>query len=62
MYYGEKLLIFRAEHNLSQAKLAEILGVNINMISRYERGENEPSAKNKLAQEMKMKEWSERNV
>jgi transcriptional regulator with XRE-family HTH domain len=55
--YGIKLLEFRAKHLLSQTRLAEILGVGINMVHRYESGKNEPSNVNKLIFEKKMKEW-----
>lgn len=34
----------RARLNLSQADVANAIGIHVNMISRYESGENEPSA------------------
>lgn len=60
MFYGEKLLNFRAKNNLSQEKLSLILGVSINMIHRYEKGLNEPSQMRKVRYGNKMKEWEER--
>lgn len=57
MEYSKKLLEFRAKHNLTQTQLAEILGVGVNMIHRYETQKNEPTEKNKIVFENKMKEW-----
>lgn len=57
MEYSKKLLEFRAKHSLNQTQLAEILGVNIYMIHRYETNKSEPSAVNKIRFETKMKEW-----
>ena len=59
MEYSKKLLEFRAKHSLNQTQLAEILGVTLNMIHRYERGLSQPSAVNKIRFENKMKEWEE---
>ena len=57
--YGITLLEFRAKHLLTQTQLAEILGVNVNMIYRYETRKSEPSRVNKIIFENKMKEWEE---
>ena len=62
MNYGKILLEFRAKHLLTQTQLAEILGVGLNMVHRYETQKNEPTEKNKIVFENKMKEWEERNV
>lgn len=57
--YGITLLEFRAKHLITQAELAEILGVGVNMIHRYETRKNEPSQVNKIVFENKMREWEE---
>jgi transcriptional regulator with XRE-family HTH domain len=44
MEFKDRLKQLRAEKNLSQAKLAESIGVHVTNISRYERGENKPTA------------------
>ena len=59
MNYGITLLEFRAKHLITQAELAEILGVGVNMIHRYETRKSEPSQVNKIVFENKMKEWEE---
>ena len=59
MGYGKILLDFRAKHNLTQTALSDILGVSLCMIHRYENGSAEPTAKNKIVYENKMKEWEE---
>ena len=55
--YGVTLLEFRAKHSLTQTQLAKILGVGFNMVHRYETDKNQPTNKNKIAFENKMKEW-----
>lgn len=57
MDYGKLLLEFRAKHDLTQTQLANILGVTLNMVHRYETGTNNPSEVNKIRFEKKMKEW-----
>jgi transcriptional regulator with XRE-family HTH domain len=57
MNFGNKLLEFRARHNLSQKQTADIVGVSYEMISQYETGKYNPTAKNKIIFENKMKEW-----
>lgn len=57
MKYGEQLLDFRAKHNLSQEKMAKILGVSKYMIFRYENEISRPHPKNLIRFENKMKEW-----
>jgi transcriptional regulator with XRE-family HTH domain len=57
--YGIILLEFRAKHLLTQTQLANILGVSLNMIHRYENRKSEPTNKNKIVFENKMKEWEE---
>ena len=39
MKIGERLLLYRAEHKLSQRQLGEIIGESINTIHRCERGD-----------------------
>ena len=57
--YGITLLEFRAKHLLTQTQLADILGVGLSMIHRYETRKSEPSQVNKIIFENKMKEWEE---
>lgn len=60
MNFGIVLLEFRAKHLLTQTQLADILGVTINMIHRYENKKSEPTQVNKIKFENKMKEWEEK--
>ena len=55
--YGETLLQFRAKHNLTQKQLADIIGVGVVMVCRYECGISKPTSVNKIRFENKMKEW-----
>ena len=57
MEYGKKMLEFRAKHNLTQTKLANILGVNTNMVHRYEVGKNKPTSVNQIRFDKKMEEY-----
>ena len=57
MDYGEILLDFRARHNLTQTQLAELLGVTVFMVYRYEKHINKPSMVNRIKFDYKMKEW-----
>ena len=43
MEFKERLKKIRTEKGLSQSKLADIVGVHVTNISRYERGENKPT-------------------
>ena len=58
--YGVTLLEFRAKHCLTQTQLANILGVTLNMVHRYEKAKSEPKDVNKIIFENKMKEWEEK--
>lgn len=58
--YGITLLEFRAKHLLTQTQLAHILGVNLNMVHRYETQKSEPTQVNRIIFENKMKEWEEK--
>ena len=60
MNYGITLLEFRAKHLLTQIQLADILGVDINTVYRTENRKTEPSKRNKIIFENKMKEWEEK--
>ena len=60
MDFSKNLLEFRAKHNLTQTQTAEILGIKVNMICRYEKETNKPTAKNKIMYENKMKEWEKK--
>ena len=44
MEFKDRLKQIRTEKKLSQVKLAELVGVHVTNISRYERGENKPTA------------------
>lgn len=57
MGFDKMLLQFRAKHNLTQAQLAEILGVATNTVHRLESDKNKPTKRNEIAYESKMKEW-----
>lgn len=60
MDFGKKLLEFRAKYSLSQKQTSEIVGVSYEMISQYENGKYNPTARNKIIFENKMKEWEEK--
>lgn len=55
--YGITLLEFRAKHLLTQKQLADILGVDVNTVYRTENKKTEPSQRNKIIYENKMREW-----
>ena len=59
MEYGERLLQFRAKHELTQRQLAQVLKVGHNMVFRYEKGITNPSARNKIIYEKRLREWEE---
>ena len=59
MGFSKVLLEFRAKHDLTQTQLADIIGVGIVMIYRYENKISNPTAKNKIIFENKMREWEE---
>lgn len=60
MNFGRKMLEFRAKHNLTQTQLANIIGVDINTVYRTENGKTEPTKRNEIIFENKMKEWEEK--
>lgn len=62
MSYGEEILRFRARHNLSQAKVAKLFGVQVNMIFRYEKGKALPSKTHRIRFEEIMKKLDEQKV
>lgn len=57
MNYGITLLEFRAKHLLTQKQLADILGVDVLTVYRTENKKTEPTKRNKVIFENKMKEW-----
>ena len=61
MEFSEKIIKFRAKWNLSQEEAAEILGVNKNMIYRYENNLVNPRKVNLIAFDEKMRKWEEKN-
>lgn len=54
--YSKALLELRAKLNVSQQKLAELLGVSFPSISRWENGHNEPTVLAKVRLEKLFKE------
>ena len=60
MKIGEKLLAFRARHNLTQMQLADLFGVSYQTIWRTENNISIPTAMHKIKFENKMKEWEEK--
>ena len=59
--FGKTLLEFRAKHNLTQKQMSEILCVGKNAVSRYELGENEPTAVHRIMYEIKMTNYERKN-
>lgn len=57
MEFKDKLLNFRAENDLTQTQLAEILGVSVAIIHRYETGKAEPHRVNLIKFERIMNEY-----
>ena len=41
--FSQNLYVFRREHAFSQSKLAEAVGVTQQCVSKWERGEGEPT-------------------
>ena len=60
MDFGRKMLEFRAKHNLTQKQLADIIGVETNTIHRTETEKSQPTRRNAIIFENKMKEWEEK--
>lgn len=54
MTIGERLLMFRAKYNLTQKQMSALIDENINMLYRYENGNNKPHKKNELRILMKL--------
>lgn len=48
MEFKEKVILLRAKLNISQGKLAELLKVTTNTISRWETGKFNPTKKDEL--------------
>ena len=42
--FGKRLAELRKKHGMSQQDFGDMLGISQNQVSRYERGENEPTA------------------
>lgn len=53
---GKKIQLTRNDMNITQEKLAEIVGISTNYLSKIERGLNSPSAENflKIVQALKL--------
>jgi DNA-binding XRE family transcriptional regulator len=60
MAFGRKMLEFRANHNLTQKQLAEIIGVDVNTVHRTETEKTNPTLRNQIIFENRMKEWEEK--
>ena len=60
MEFGRTLLEFRAKHNLTQKQLADIIGVDMNTIHRTETQKSQPTRRNAIIFENKMKEWEDK--
>lgn len=54
MTIGERLLMFRAKYNLTQKQMSKLIDENVNMLYRYENGNNKPHKKNELRILMKL--------
>ena len=61
MEFSEKIIKFRVKWNLRQREATEILGVNKNMIYRYESNLVNPRKVNLIAFDEKMRKWEEKN-
>ena len=59
MDFSRTMLEFRAKHNLTQKQLADIIGVETNTIHRTETEKSQPTRRNAIIFENKMKEWEE---
>lgn len=46
--FRDILLHFRARHKLTQKQAAEILGVHVNVVQRYETNKASPTPRNRL--------------
>lgn len=46
MTFREKIIKYRADHNMTQAELGELMGVSTRTVVSYERGEKTPYQKN----------------
>ena len=59
MDFGRKMLEFGAKHNLTRKQLADIIGVETNTIHRTETEKSQPTKRNAIIFENKMKEWED---
>lgn len=60
MEFSKRLLNFRAKYRLSQFQLSELLGINSNMIPRYEKGQAKPRSANLIRYNKIMEDYEER--
>lgn len=56
MSIGEKFLMYRATHDLTQKQLADALGVNVAAISRAESGRNKMQKAREIKFTLKLNE------
>lgn len=61
MTFAKRILNFRSRHGLTQAEMADVLGVTLNMVFRYEHGTSKPRPANMIRIE-KILEGDEQNV
>lgn len=55
--FSELIFQFRVEFDLTQQKLADILGVTPTMVYQYESERSKPSRKNRIVFENKIKQY-----
>lgn len=60
MSFKDVLLNFRAKHNMNQTETAQLLGVSLASVSKYETERATPSQKNEILFKNKMKEFEEK--
>ena len=60
MTIGERMLEYRAKHDLTQKQLAELLGENSNTVFKFENEKTRPHKVNKMRLHLKMKELEEK--
>lgn len=59
--FGNELLQFRARHYLTQQRLAELLGISLGMVHRYETNAAKPSKRNLIIYRNTMSYYDELN-
>ena len=57
--FRDILLHFRARHKLTQKQTAEILGVHVNVVQRYETNKASPTPRNRLIYQEVLRAYDE---